>query len=266
MTGLIDLVTPPAVHRPAGHVIGPAEVLDLSMEAAAARGADRAVHSLSGALPPLRLPPGTRRACLRVYAILSPDWEYRYYSFNSAWAEGEEMASMRNGSGDEYSIVFSAAGAYVRGFDHESPMSLGANDGEVWPGVIDGVPTHFRSCVEEPAFSNGDHVPAVTACIWRETADTRWRHGTIDFPAGYDDPDGANRLFHLLTDPSPKAYQRFAEDYYEVPVNHAAVRRVYALRPLSPALVSGLNEATSLSAVAEEIRGIGYSGLQRSSS
>ncbi|MFE4802065.1 hypothetical protein ACFRFL_45945 [Streptomyces sp. NPDC056708] len=39
-------------------------------------------------------------------------------------ADGEEMASMRNGSGDEYSIVFSAAGAYVRGFDHETPTRM----------------------------------------------------------------------------------------------------------------------------------------------
>ncbi|MGW6505963.1 hypothetical protein ACWGCP_00065 [Streptomyces niveus] len=67
-------------------------------------------------------------------AILSPERECRYYSFNSAWAQGEEMASMRNGSGDEYSIVFSTAGAYLRGFDHEAPMSPYANDGEVWPG------------------------------------------------------------------------------------------------------------------------------------
>ncbi|MFF2185433.1 hypothetical protein [Streptomyces sp. NPDC058155] len=118
----------------------------------------------------------------------------------------------------------------------------------------------FRSCVEEPAFANGDHVPAVTACIWRETADTRWSHGTIDFPAGYDDPDGANRLFHLLVDSSPEAYQRFAEDYYEVPVNLAAVRHVYALRPLTPALVSSLNAATTLSDVAEEIVGLDYPG------
>nr|WP_308404939.1 hypothetical protein [Streptomyces sp. 35G-GA-8] len=199
-------------------------------------------------------------------AILSPDWESRCYSFGFAWAEGEEMASMRNGSGDEYSIVFSAAGAYVRGFDHESPMSPYANDGEVWPGVIDSVPSAFRSCVEAPVFTDEDHVPVVTACMWRETAETRWSHGTIDFPAGHDDADGADRLFRLLVDPSPEEYQRFAEDYYEVPVNLTAVRHVYALRPLTPALVSSLNEATSLSDVAEEIGEIGYPRLQRNPS
>ncbi|MFF1416116.1 hypothetical protein [Streptomyces sp. NPDC058280] len=190
--------------------------------------------------------------------ILSPDWEYRYYSFNSAWTDGNEMASMRNGSGDEYSIVFSAVGAYVRGFDHESPMSPYAHDGEPWPGVIDGVPSVFRPWVEEPAFTDEGNVPAVTACLWREVADSQWRRGTIDFPEGRDDPDGAEGLFHLLVDRSPEAYQRFAEDYYEVLVNLEAVRHVYAWRPLTPEIVSSLNAETDLSDVAEEIDAIGY--------
>ena len=38
-------------------------------------------------------------------AILSPDWSSRYFSFDAEWAPGEALASMRNGSGDEYSIV-----------------------------------------------------------------------------------------------------------------------------------------------------------------
>lgn len=31
--------------------------------------------------------------------ILMPEWEYRYYSFNSKWYLDEMMASMRDGSG-----------------------------------------------------------------------------------------------------------------------------------------------------------------------
>lgn len=41
------------------------------------------------------------RALAMLEAILSPDWEGRYYSFNSRWAPKQEMASMRNGEGDE---------------------------------------------------------------------------------------------------------------------------------------------------------------------
>ncbi len=34
-------------------------------------------------------------------AIMSPDWELRYFSFDSRWSPTEEMVSMRNGSGIE---------------------------------------------------------------------------------------------------------------------------------------------------------------------
>lgn len=165
---------------------------------------------------------------------------------------------MRNGSGDEYSIVFSAAGAYVRGFDHESPMSPYGQDGSPWPGVIDDVPEIFKPCVEEPAFTDEDDVPVVTVCLWREAKDNQWRHGTIDFPAGHVDPDGASALFKLLVDRSPEAFQRFAEDYYEVSVELEAVRHVYALRPLDQKLVSSLNAEVILADLAEDISEIGY--------
>jgi hypothetical protein len=56
-------------------------------------------------------------------AVLSPSWESRYFSFDRRWAPTEELASMRDGCGNEYSIVFTPAGAFARGFDHESPLS-----------------------------------------------------------------------------------------------------------------------------------------------
>lgn len=191
-------------------------------------------------------------------AVLSPDWEYRYHSFDTDWADGEEMASMRDGSGNEYSIAFSAAGAYIRCFDHESPMSPYGNDGEPWPGVIDDVPELFRRFVEEPAFTDEDDVPVVTACMWRGPTDDRWHHGVIDFPAGNLDPDGAAGLCELLVDRSPEAFRSFAEDYYEVPVDLEAVRHVYALRPLSQKLVSSLNPEVTLADLAADIAQIGY--------
>lgn len=198
------------------------------------------------------------RALAMLDAILSPEWEDRYYSMNAGWADGEEMASMRNGSGDEYAIVFSTAGVYVRGFDHESPMSPYGNDGLPWPGVIDEVPDGFKSFVQEPAFTDEDGVPVVTACLWRGVTDERWHHGTIEFPDRAVDPDGTTGLFGLLTDRSPEAFQRFAEDYYEVPVDLEAVSHVYALRPLSRQLVSLLNPEVSLTDLAQDISEVNY--------
>lgn len=216
------------------------------------------VHDVARRLPSIAALQNLCRSLAMLDAILSPDWESRCYSFNTGWADGEEMASMRNGSGDEYSIVFSEAGAYVRGFDHEAPMSPYANDGEPWPGVIDEVPEVFGPFAEEPAFTDEHDVPVVTACLWRGATAGRWQHGTIDFPAGCSDPDGAAGLFKLLVDRSPEAFQRFAEDYYEVPVDLEAVRDVYALRPLSQKLVSSLNSEVTLAGLAGDIAEIGY--------
>ncbi|MET7693284.1 hypothetical protein ABZT06_35890 [Streptomyces sp. NPDC005483] len=191
-------------------------------------------------------------------AVLSPEWVGRYHFFDDHWSETESMASMRNGSGDEYSIVFSAFGAYVRGFDHESPMSPYTADGP-WPGVLDEVPDVFRPCVEEPAFSDEDGMPVVTACLWRETGDGGWKTGTIDFPhRATEDPDGAGYLFQLLVDRSPEAFQGWAEDYYEVPVDLEAVRHVFSSRPLTAEVVNALNSEITPADLVDDVAEIGY--------
>jgi hypothetical protein len=56
-------------------------------------------------------------------AVMSPEWEYRYYSFDPGWSPTQRMASMRNGSGGQYFIVFDPVGTVVRAFDHESALS-----------------------------------------------------------------------------------------------------------------------------------------------
>jgi hypothetical protein len=217
-------------------------------------------HDVARLLPDI---PQLRNLCRSIAvleAILSPEWSSRYHSFNAGWGPAEEMASMRNGSGDEYSIVFSAAGAYIRGFAHKAMMSPYGNDGP-WPGVLDSVPEVFRHCVQEPAFCDEDGMPVVTACLWRAADDDHWRVGEIDYPDGAGDPDGAAYLFTRLVDPSPEAFQRFAEDYYEVPVDLVAVRHVYALRPLTQAVVTTLNADLSLADLTDDLAAARYSSL-----
>ena len=77
-------------------------------------------------------------------AIIEAEWEYRHYSFNSKWGVGQEVASMRNGQGDEWFCVFSSVGVFLKGFDHESKMSPWSTEGRrVWPGVLDQIPEEF---------------------------------------------------------------------------------------------------------------------------
>jgi hypothetical protein len=198
------------------------------------------------------------RAMAMLEAILSPDWSARHHGFNAHWSKADELASMSNGSGDEYSIVFSSAGAYIRGFAHESPMSPYVDD-EPWPGVIDDVPENFRPYVEEPAFSDEDGMAVVTACLWRGNGDDSWATGTIAFPGdGEGDPDGAGYLFRLLVDRSPEAFQEFAEDYYEIPVDQAAVRYLFAHGPVTDEVVTVLNPQCTMAELTKDFAEIGY--------
>ncbi|MGW1666599.1 hypothetical protein [Streptomyces microflavus] len=60
---------------------------------------------------------------------------------------------MDNGSGDDFSVLFTPAGVLVRGFDHGSEMSpYGTDDEQPWPGVIDEVPASLRPLLDDPAF------------------------------------------------------------------------------------------------------------------
>ena len=186
------------------------------------------------------------RALAVLDATIGDDPQFCAYAFHADWGPGEEAALMDNGSGDDFSVVFSPAGVLVRGFDHESAMSpYATEDEQVWPGVVDEVPAALRPLLDDPAFRDeGLGVPRVTVCLWRETGDTVWRAGSaIDFPVGHGSPDGSGFLFHLLTDRSAETVRAHFEDYYERPVPLDAVRHVLAGHPMTPAVAAALGPA-----------------------
>ena len=186
-------------------------------------------------------------------AILSPDREYRYYSFNSSWGQDESMASMRDGSGDEYLILFNAAGAIVKGFAHESPMSPYSHDPiQVWPGILDNVPSEFQDFLTEPAFEMG----CTTFCIWRRFPELSWQVGDITYPNEID-PDGSEDLLSLLHLDS-SGYRDFAAEYYESEIPMFAIEHVFDQKPLRVEILSALNPDVLIGDLKSDIDEIGY--------
>ncbi|MGW1103415.1 WD40 repeat domain-containing protein [Streptomyces sp. NPDC002540] len=215
-------------------------------------------HDVARRLPDVPTLRNLCRSIAMLDAILDPDpvGEPRH-RFDAHWQGTQGLASMDNGAGDAYCIVFSEAGAYLQGFDHESPMSpYGRVDGSPWPGVLDSVPGAFQPYVRQLAF-DGDGWARVTACLWRETGDEPWQAGSVEFP-GLHDADGADWLFRLLVDGTPREYQNWAESYYGRPVDLSAVHHCYALRPLTPEVVSALNPAVTLERLREQVETAGY--------
>jgi len=206
-------------------------------------------------LPDVAMVRRVSRALAVLDLVLCEEPGNRHYAFDARWSETEEAALMDNGSGDAYSLVFSPAGVYARGFNHESSMSPYRNEfGHTWPGMFDGLPDEFQEAMDEPAFADEDGRRLVTTCFWRRTDDAQWSCG----PVKNATDDGADELFELLTDPRPEAYLTFAEDYYEQALELEAVRHVYALMPLTEYVVTSLNRDRRLTDLAEEIAEIGY--------
>lgn len=186
-------------------------------------------------------------------AILSPDWEYRYYSFNSKWATGEMMASMRDGSGNGYFILFDENGAAIKGFDHEAEISpWNSEPAVIWPGMYDNVPAQFSSFLNEAAFSIDD----VTFCIWKRYLDASWQCGIRELPEG-EDPDGSKQMLKIL-DGDPVTYQEFARNYYNVELPLEAIEHLYANLPLTEKIVRSLNAELSCSDVEKDRNEIAY--------
>lgn len=181
-------------------------------------------------------------------AILCPEWEYRYFSFNASSGENQKLGSMRNGEGDDWLIFFNASGAVIKGFAHQSTMATDCP----WPGVLDHLPSEFDDFREEAAFS----IPQTTFCLWRLFDDERWSVGNIDFPKTTD-PDGAHLLLPFL-DGDPETYRKWGESYYAARINPRAVEHVYRHDPLNPFIIKSLNTDVQLDEVRREIQEIGY--------
>ncbi|MBB6579260.1 hypothetical protein HNP33_003370 [Comamonas odontotermitis] len=183
-------------------------------------------------------------------AILSPEWEYRYYSFNHAWSDGEMMASMRDGSGDQWFAIFCAAGVALHGVVHEAPAF---RPGHPLPAIFNCLPKAFHAnLLHEPAFTTQDS----TFCIWRLDNEERWSCGPIEFSTD-GDPDGSAQLLNILAG-RPEQYVEFAKNYYERDLNLSDVSAIYRHQPLSEALGQRLNPELDLESLKEDLAEIGY--------
>jgi len=143
-------------------------------------------------------------------AILCQEWEYRYYSYNSEWAEKEEFCEMRNGEGDHMLILFRQDGCIINGFAHEfkqaDKKSLTYHMPQIFNDFIFG----------EPVKSIG-----TTFCLWT-TELGNWQAGHIE------SHDNNSEEMLGLFDGNPQTYIDWATEYYdETEIPLATVSKIY---------------------------------------
>jgi len=188
-------------------------------------------------LPPAKLEPLTR-SLATLDAILQDDWEFRYYSFNAKWGKGQRMASMRDGCGDEWFLVFTGDAAFLKGLAHEYPP------GDV-AAIYDGLPAKLGKLRTEPSFSMDD------------TSYGGWFGKKWTLRSA---PKLAKIMRqHLeILDGKPKTYQAYAEDYFEAEVPLAAIEHVYAGKPIDQKLIDSINPERKLAGLRSDLAEIGY--------
>jgi hypothetical protein len=201
-------------------------------------------------LPDLAAVQQRAKALAMVEAIVCPEWEDRYYSYNCKWGAGEEMASMRNGQGDDWFLLFGPFGAGIKGLAHETKL---AGDAELLAEARRLLPSAFSSFLSESAFS----WDWMSFCYWRPQQDRAWSRVVHPRAERAELEDGSSELLALLHEPAA-AYVDFAEWYYERSLPLAVVEAIFRNEPVTQEVVQALNPELSLSAVAADAAEIGF--------
>ncbi len=179
--------------------------------------------------------------------IMSPDWDGRYYSFNSVWSPCEQMASMRDGCGDEWWIVFHSDGwAALKGLGHES-LAWSKGREQLSTDLQSTFPSELAEFASEPAFRWD--ATSFAAYRLQTQIDWTWSRSQTQFS---DLGGGESELLSLLWG-TQQDYVNFAASYYETDVPVEIIRQFFSLAPVTQDMIASLNPNTELSDIETEL-------------
>jgi len=175
-------------------------------------------------------------------AIIMPEWEYRYFSFDAHWDDDEEemMASMKTGQGDEYYILFRPRNALGKVY---SPNMLKMTKSEITQ-LEDKVPYTLTGFMDEEAFD----IDNASFFFWFGRADKSW--------TCTEKQSDLNYLRFLLGDAT--VYKEWAEEHYKKSIDLDIVKKIMMYKPLTNDMVEKLNPTISIQELSEDIEEIGY--------
>lgn len=179
-------------------------------------------------------------------AILSQEWQYRYYSYNNKWTENEEFFEMRDGLGNQVLILFRQDGCVINGFAHKYKQQEKQKLTRDLPSIF-----------EEFIFGEPVKTIGTTFCVWT-TEQKKWKVGQIK---SYE--DNSEEMLSIF-DANPQTYIDWATEYFEesciesgIPLE--TVTKIYAKQTLTKEMVlSIVEELEDWEQLKTDLNEIGY--------
>lgn len=197
------------------------------------------LHILQGIkqLPTISEVYGISQSLAVLDAILMPEWEYRYFSFNNSWNDHQAMASMKDAGGSHYYLLFDSKSNTCLGKVFDNSIRL--MDGSMVQDIAELTPF-----LNEPAFEND----VATFYFYNICNNLNWQ----SIPFSNDLP------FLGFIKNKEKAYIDWAKDYYEIEIAKEPIIDIFNHQPITDKMVKTLNSGCSLLDLKSELDEIGY--------
>lgn len=201
------------------------------------------------------------KALLKKQAILdimiTPEQEawLRLVSYHYDTDKQCDVFKIDNGSGDHLYALFSAHGAILKGFDHESCLSPYQNeDDQLADGIYDNVPSELLALLDEETEKND-----VTFCLWQLPGHTDWHKSQVALPDAcwqeeeQQSDDGGQALLLGYIFANAEEWYQWASIYYELTEEAwDAAELLYETGEITRSMVNDLNPDRDYDTIVDE--------------
>jgi len=184
------------------------------------------------------------KALATLDALYCQQWDLRCFSHNSRWSENEQMASMRDGEGNDYFIRFAPFGTAVKGTYIENGTF---ENNEIADKARAEMPKTFESFLSEPAFS----VNEASFIAWFDEKIEEWKK-TVS-----NKGDGSDILMECIQGDG-MVFKNWAYDYYEIDIKLEFIEHVFQFMPIDAQFIEQLGVYVDRNLLREDLGEIGY--------
>ena len=182
----------------------------------------------------------TAKAISVLDAIISPEWEYRYYSFNSKWSDNEFLASMRDGQGRYWYALITDIGIAITGNAKDKVNNI---------ELSKILPKEFINCFwNEPAFETQNS----SFVAWKLDTDNEWT-----FYFATDNFQNINSILEILLG-NPYTYKNHSLLYFEKELDIKTITKIYNGVEIDNEIIKKINDKICIEDIKEDFEEIGY--------